>query len=196
MPLPEILTAIEDEAAARAAAIAVDARRRSEAVLSAARERAESERRRLAAARDGAAGLASARIVNQARLEADRALHAAQEELYQQAVDQARHRLSSLRETPAYPEVFGVLLAEAQRALPDADTVRIDPRDDDVASSALDPGHPIVVDRSLTTWGGVQLTTDDGRLVDNTLESRLYRADPALRRLAVSICPELATGFR
>ena len=42
--------------------------------------------------------------------------------------------------------------------------------------------------------GGV--AAGDGRVVDNTLEGRLRRADPELRRIAGDVVPELRAGTR
>lgn len=195
MPLPEILAAIDDEARERTASLLAEAEKRCHSVLAAADERAESERLRMASAKDAAAQLAAARIVNQAHLEADRALGATRERLYRIAVEEASRRLASLRESPRYDEVFHRLLVEAHDALPEAEAAAVDPRDGAVIrSTAQDLGLSLTVQHSLDTWGGVELSTGDGRTVRNTLESRLYKADRAFRRLAVTMCPELAAG--
>jgi vacuolar-type H+-ATPase subunit E/Vma4 len=52
---------------------------------------------------------------------------------------------------------------------------RIDPRDEALAPQG---------ESTLETWGGVELEAADGRVVRNTLEERLRRAEPELRRLA------------
>ena len=52
-----------------------------------------------------------------------------------------------------------------------------------------------VVDAALRTAGGLELATVDGRRsVRNTLESRTWRADRALRSLAVAEIPALSGG--
>jgi vacuolar-type H+-ATPase subunit E/Vma4 len=197
MALREILAAIDEEARAEISSIERDTQERSQAILAEAEERAKAERERLTSSRDAAARRTASRLVNRARLEADRALRSAQEDLYQTVLERAGARLSELRTTEAYPKVFTELLLEAHHALPDARTLLIDPRDRAIAEdAATDLGLKLEIEPTLDTWGGVHLTTGDGRLVENTLESRLYKADPALRRLAVSICPELVKDGR
>jgi vacuolar-type H+-ATPase subunit E/Vma4 len=197
MPLPEILTAIDEEANRQVSSIEQDARRRGQAILDEARAKAKAERARLSTSREAAGRQTVARLVNHARLEADRALRLAQEELYQTALQRAGARLAKVRDTASYPAVFTDLLVEATDFLPDAITLAVDPRDEHLARTVTqDLGLSFEISPSLTTWGGVQLTTGDGRLVENTLESRLYKADPALRRLAVSMCPELVRDGR
>ena len=197
MPLPEILTAIDEEANRQISSIEQDAHRRGQAILDEARAQAREERQRLSASRDAAGRQTAARLVNHARLEADRALRSAQEELYQTALDHAGARLAALRDTTSYPAVFTDLLVEANDFLPDAQILAVDPRDEQLARTVTqDLGLSLEISPTLASWGGVQLTTGDGRLVENTLESRLYKADPALRRLAVSMCPELVRDGR
>ena len=197
MPLPEILTAIDEEANRQISSIEQDAHRRGQAILDEARAQAREERQRLSASRDAAGRQTAARLVNHARLEADRALRSAQEELYQTALEHAGARLAALRDTTSYPAVFTDLLVEANHFLPDAQTLAVDPRDEQLARMVTqDLGLSLEISPTLESWGGVQLTTGDGRLVENTLESRLYKADPALRRLAVSMCPELVRDGR
>ena len=126
-----------------------------------------------AAAQEGA-GIRR-QLVNAARLEALRKTRASQEEVFAAAHAQLREQLRSARSRPDYPRLFGALLAEAQAALPDAAVIRIDPRDAALAPHA---------ESTLDTWGGVELEAADGRIVRNTLEERLRRVLPELRRLA------------
>jgi len=132
---------------------------REEMEAAAAREAAESRRR----------------LVNAARLEALRKTRAAQEAVYAAAHAQVREQLQRARDRPDYARLFTSLLAHAQTALTDAAVIRIDPRD-----AALAPHAESTID----TWGGVELEAADGRMVRNTLEERLRRAEPELRRLA------------
>ncbi len=143
MPLPEILAAIDGEARARTASLLAEAEQRCHSVLAAADERAESERQRMASAKDAAARLAEARIVNQARLEADRALGATKEKLYGSAVEEAGRRLASVRESPGYAEVFHRLLVEAHDALPEAETAAVDPLDGALMRSTAAEPRPL-----------------------------------------------------
>ena len=136
--------------------------------VSAWREEMES-----AAAQEGAA--IRRQLVNAARLEALRKTRASREAVFVAAHAQLREQLRNARSRPDYAGLFAALLAEAQAALPDAAVIRIDPRDAALAPHA---------ESTLETWGGVALEAADGRIVRNTLEERLRRIEPELRRLA------------
>jgi V/A-type H+/Na+-transporting ATPase subunit E len=60
--------------------------------------------------------------------------------------------------------------------------LRIDPRDADLAGGVA---QGLRVEPTLDTWGGVELASNDGRTVRDTLEERLANAELLLReRLA------------
>jgi V/A-type H+/Na+-transporting ATPase subunit E len=84
-----------------------------------------------------------------------------------------------VRATASYPELFRTLLAESRAALPAARELRVDPRDRDLAHTTADG---LRVDPTLKTWGGLELASDDGRTIRNTVEERLVNAEPLLRR--------------
>ena len=86
-----------------------------------------------------------------------------------------------------YPRLFGALLAEARAALPGATELRVDRRD---LSLATPLARGLRVDPALETWGGVELASDDGRVIRNTVEERLANADVLLRsRFAEWLAP-------
>lgn len=192
MPVENILAAIGADADAAIAKVEADARLRVERAMVSARERAETEHARLALARSETAALEAARIVNRAKLAADRAVRDERERLFRTAVGRLTEALKRIRESHQYDAIFSRLLAEAREALTDADLIRVDPRDLERARTAVrDLGVPLRVDPSLSTLGGVELSTEDGRNVRNTFESRLERAMGDLRALAVDRIPEL-----
>ena len=80
---------------------------------------------------------------------------------------------------------FGALLAESRAALPSARELRVDPRDADLALPLADG---LGVESTLETWGGLELASDDGRTIRNTLEERLANAEPLLRRRSRRDC--------
>ena len=82
------------------------------------------------------------------------------------------------RRTPTR-RCFAALLAESRAALPAARELRIDRRDRDLARPLADG---LGVELTLDTWGGLELASDDGRTLRNTLEERLANAEPLLRR--------------
>ena len=103
----------------------------------------------------------------------------AQEEAFATLVNGIRAELADLRSTSEYPELFRALLAESRAALPAARRLRVDRRDFDLATPLA---GGLDVDPVLDSWGGVELASDDGRIVRNTVEERLANAEPVLRR--------------
>jgi len=178
MALADVLAAIRRDADEEAARILGEAREEAARIGRAADEEAvrlhgallrEAERERDERMR---------RAECAARLEARRREREAREAWYQEAVGRVRERLEAARRDPRYARWFAALREEAERALPDATVLRTDPMDAGLV-------HDAGLDATLATWGGVELAADDGRVVRNTLEERLRRAEPALRRLAL-----------
>ena len=90
-----------------------------------------------------------------------------------------RDELAAVRETSAYPKLFHALVAESRAVLPGAWELHVDPRDADLAGGV---GYGLRVQPALDGWGGVELASDDGRTVRNTLEERLANAELLLRQ--------------
>ena len=179
MALADLLHAIEseadadraraaDEAAAAAAAVVEDARRDAEAL--------EAELTRAGAA-EGRRVAAHARAL--ARLDAAATIRSAREEAFVSLLSGIRAELAAVRETSAYPVLFQALVAESRAALPGAWELHIDPRDADLAGGVP---YGLRVEPTLDTWGGVELASEDGRTVRNTLEERLANAELLLRQ--------------
>lgn len=195
MPLEAILTAIRDEADAEIRHLDDAADRQAESILAEARRRAAAEEARLAGSRDELIRLAEARIVNHARLESERRLRAAREELYEAALAEARRRLDAVRGRDDYADLLGRLLDEALAVMADARHVEVDPVDLPLVErlvAARGAGWRVVP--SLSCRGGLDLSTGDGRKVRNTIDGRLERAAGELRRLAAGLVPELTGG--
>lgn len=193
MALGDILGAIREESEG-------EIRRVSEAAAARVTEVHERAQREAAAiedqethARDRAGSKAADRIVNQARLDADRMLREAREEIFRKAMDGAAARLEVIRTEASYGELLDRLLDESRAVLPTARVVKIDPRDTAFVSNRLrERGVAgFQVESDLETWGGLELWSDDGRRVTNTLESRMHKATPHIRSLAAEVIPEL-----
>lgn len=178
MALDDLLRAIAAEAdeerlladrerAASAAAI-VDAARREAAALQA----------QLTMAPEAESQAAAEQIRATARLQAADALRAAREHAYVSVLARIREKASVLRDSAAYPQMFRAFLDESRAALPDADQLRVDRRDADLARSMAGDLRVMAV---LDIWGGLELASDDGRTIRNTLEERLANADLVLR---------------
>ncbi len=194
------ITKIDGQAARQAAEILGKARQESqqqaEAAYQAAIEPTAKER---------------ARILHQARLEALRLTGETREALTDAALERTRGRLASLRTDPSYPQVLKQLTQQALSELSGSETshsltfsrLEADPRDETLLENLLDEiGLDLPVRYNLHCWGGIVVKSEDERVVViNTLEARLERATPYLRRyLAASFeeepCQVLNTETR
>jgi vacuolar-type H+-ATPase subunit E/Vma4 len=191
LALDEILGTIRTESDETASAIIASARAEAKEVLERATARAGSERRRLAASLDDRARQERSRIISRAHLETAKERRAAREEVYQTALEVVQRRLSEIRASPEYPEILGSLLDEAMAVLPDARMIRVDPRDIDVVEALLaSRGLDLDIEADEIPLGGLKLIAE-GRDVDNTLVTRLRRADTHLRYIAGELVPAL-----
>lgn len=195
MPLESIIEAIGAEADAEAAEIRSAAASRVEQILKDAEERADAERRRWEESRDEEAAQASEAIVNRARLEADRRLAAAREDLFQAALVRLRTRIGPLVGGPGYRPILRALWEEAVAVVPDHDAVvMVRPQDESLIReiAGLDGVAP-PLDPTLDCAGGLDIVAGDGRAVRNTIDARLSRSERHLRKLAIGVIPEFAS---
>lgn len=182
MALDDLLRAIETEADADRARAAREAAAAAAKLVEDARRDADALEAELAekGATDGRAVAARERAL--ARLDAASTIRSAREEAFESLLSGIRAELATVRETSAYPELFRALVAESRAALPAARELRVDPRDTDLASAVA---GGLRVEPALDSWGGVELVSDDGRIVRDTVEERLANGEPVLReRLA------------
>ena len=195
MALADILAAIEAEADEEIARAADEAAVQVELIRREARDEAHAVEQDASIALDDEAARARAQIVNRARLVVDRRVSAAVEEIYQEIRAEVERRLAEVRGGPDYPDLFVRLFHECRAVLPDGRIVRVDPADESlcrrVLATAVSDGFSVTA--TLRSVGGLELATTDGRRsVQNTLESRTWRADRALRSLAAAEVPSLA----
>jgi V/A-type H+/Na+-transporting ATPase subunit E len=194
MALADLLGAIEAEADAERARAHSEAAAAAATLVEQARRDATTLEADLAdaGAADGHAVAGHERAL--ARLEAAATIRSAREEAFLSLLTGIRAELATVRDTSAYPTLFEALVAESRTALPSACELRVDPCDADLAA-ALARG--LRVEPALDTWGGVELASDDGRAIRNTLEERLANAEPLLReRLAQRLTPGTQSGHR
>ncbi len=194
MALDAILATIESDAGTVIGELEDTAARRANELADKARIEATRVEQEAATSRSRGAEQEAARLVDRARLESRRASLDAVESAYQEALADLRIRLSSLRGAGSYPAILGGLLDEALSLLPDATRVDVDPADVELVKSLLAErdraGVEVVATSSRS--GGLDLMTADGRLLHNTFESRLERADPMLRQL---VAVQLSDGW-
>lgn len=197
MALADILAAIDagaDEEVARVSAGAYD---QVERIRGEARDEAVGAAEAAASALDEDAARRRAQIVNRAHLAVERRLRAAAEEIYQEIMLHVERRIADVRHRAGYADLFRRLLEECRAVLPDGTVVRVDPADESLCRRVVAEigGDGFTVDATLQSVGGLELVTGDGRKsVQNTLESRTWRADRALRSLAASEVPALRGG--
>lgn len=155
----------------------------AEVAASARREAARREALRPAAAE-------RARLLHRAKLDALRLVDAARSELVERVFEETRRRLAGTRTDPTYPDRLRRLLEEALAALGDAGaegalpSVEVAAGDEARLRRILrESGRDLPVRGAFDGWGGVVARSADGRItVTNTLEARLERATPWLRR--------------
>jgi V/A-type H+-transporting ATPase subunit E len=203
MGLHALLEAIRASGEEQVQEIREQARQEVEEILAKARPQAEDIRERACLSEMEPAIKERARVIHRARLEALRAIGEVRESLVDAALEQTHGRLSGIRGDAVYPQVLRMLLQESLEELESergqpavlgsgrATQVRLeaDPRDRSTLESLLsDVGLALPVSYSLDTWGGLVAKSEDGRVVViNTLESRLERATPYLRRYLAAL---------
>jgi vacuolar-type H+-ATPase subunit E/Vma4 len=139
-----------------------------------------------------------ARLIHRARLEFLRITGSAREALVDAAVEQTRGRLAVLRAGSSYPAALRRLTQEALAELAgspgEAGNVWLeaDPRDRELLEKILpDLGLELPVSYELDCRGGLAARSEDERVVViNTLEARLERALPYLRRYLAAMFEE------
>jgi vacuolar-type H+-ATPase subunit E/Vma4 len=197
MALDDLLRAIEADAAAERARADRETASEATAIVQRARRQASELEAELSATPEAEARAEAEAARALARLDASGAVRFAQEEAFALLVTGIRGELAAVRDTSGYPELFRALLVESRAALPAARRLRVDRRDVDLARPLADG---LYVDPALDTWGGVELASDDGRIVRNTVEERLANAELLLRRRFarwLATAPEPArTGVR
>ena len=179
MALADLLHAIEADAAAERARADRETEAEATAIVERARRQAEALEAELAATPEAEARAEAERARALARLDATGAVRSAREEAFASLLAGIRAELAALRGSDAYPELFRGLLAESRAALPAARELRVDRRDLDLA---MPLAGGLRLEPALDTWGGVELTSDDGRTLRNTVEARLANAELLLRR--------------
>ena len=187
MALADLLRVIEADAAAERARADRESALEAAAIVRRARREARALSAELAAAPESAARADADRACALARLDAARAMRGEREEAFASLLTRVRADLGALRAGAGYPRLFRALLDEARAALPGATEIRVDRRDLDIATPLA---RGLRVDPTLETWGGIELASDDGCVIRNTVEDRLANADLLLRsRFAERLAP-------
>jgi len=190
MSLVAILEAIRATGDAQITEVEQHAYAQTRQILAEAQTVSREQREETRAATLSPAYRERARILHRARLESLRIIGNARDALINAALGQTRGRLAGFRNNPAYPQVLEQLARQAveelQACLELEEVVYLeaDPRDQAILESVLSTFKAeLQVDYTLECWGGVVARSQDRRItVINTLEARLERAIPYLRR--------------
>lgn len=190
MSLEAILASIESSGEAEIDRLRTEAESRALQLMDAAEHKASIAREDARRAAVWPAAAERARRLYQAKLEALHTVGEIRNRLIETMLAETRRRLTNLRADPDYPLILRRLIAEAVDALGDAElhcgrvVLEIDPCDElHIRHILNDLSLNLQVVSSLHGWGGVVVTSGDGRVVvNNTLESRLERAMPFLRQ--------------
>lgn len=200
MSLQAILDAIYASGADQVREIEAHTQARVEEVLAAAESEAWRLREESRAAAAAPATAARARILYPARLEALQIVGKIREELVDTVLGQTEERLAGMRTEDLYAPMLRQLTEEALTELNgsphETENTRLeaDPRDRELLEGILqDLGLELQLSYELGCWGGLTARSEDGRVVVvNTLETRLERGTPHLRRCLAALFEEAA----
>jgi vacuolar-type H+-ATPase subunit E/Vma4 len=188
MGLEAILEAIRASGRAQVKEIETRTEAEAEQILGQAGVEAQKIRNEARQAALSGAAAERARILHEERLKGIRLLGNMQKDLVDMALTHAGERLAEWRSMPAYPTVLRSLVEEALAELPQAEQehfrLQADPRDRLLIEEILpEIGCDVHATYPLDSCGGAVVTSWDERIVvDNTLETRLRRAESFLRR--------------
>lgn len=199
MSLQAILDAILAQGAERVRQIEQEASQQAGALLQKAQAEGAAQRERLIAQRRGRALQEQTRRLQQTNQQCALIVSAAREELVEEALARVGERLQTARQAADYGVVLLRLVEEA------LDTLRPSLRKGEVPVLQADPvdqallaalPDTVTVAYTLRCLGGVVARSEDGRVVVvNTLEARLERATPYLRRYLARIFEARAMAY-
>jgi vacuolar-type H+-ATPase subunit E/Vma4 len=205
--LHAILQTIRDSGEVKVREIEARAYAQAREITTNARMEAESIRERACAESVEPAIRERARLIQRARMEALQIVGEARETLVDAALEQCRGRLAGIRAESIYPQVFRRLIQETLTELERSQIERqpaktacleADPRDQKVLERLLsEMDLHLATSYDLDYWGGLIAKSEDGRVaVINTLEARLERATPFLRRYLAALFEDQQPGSR
>lgn len=194
MALEDILSAIRREAESAARRLQEDAESEAGTIIERAVEEAEREEARLAVAVDDRIRQGRGRILSRSHFEAAKERRAARETVYRTVLEEVSSRLAEVRSSPRYRDLLEALLDATLKELPSPASIQVDAEDARMIKDLLEArGLDASVETGDVPLGGL-VAIAGGRSVDNTLTSRLQRADPQLRLLAGEVIPALRGG--
>jgi V/A-type H+-transporting ATPase subunit E len=174
-----LLKSVDESAQERERELREKARIAVESIKKKAREQAEQIRQSQIADAEKSAAVEKNKLMYIAGGENKARLITMREHLFLSAFNEAKLRLSLLREDPEYPAIFKKFAADAAEALGgDPFNVHVDKQDEELCRKtlvSLNLHAGVIPD--LDSAGGLLATLPDGSvIISNTVESRLERA--------------------
>ncbi len=190
MSLQAILDAIRAAGDKQVSEIEASARDRVQDMLCKAQAESDHVREEARLTAAAPADELSLRLMQQAQFEARRAVSGEHEALIDTVLKRSRESLAGIRANPVYPSILRRLtveaLADLRQSLGPGEEISLeaDLRDRAVLERLLPEIAPnLRVRYTLNCCGGVVASSDDGHILAiNTLEARLERSTPYLRR--------------
>ncbi|MCL4078580.1 V-type ATP synthase subunit E [Coriobacteriia bacterium Es71-Z0120] len=189
MAIEDIFRALEEQADSECRDILNAADIQAASIVEEARAEAERIKQRKLEAVEEALRARAGKIVNDARLDAKRALAQVREQLVNQVFDAAAARLASMRGDSAYERVFRGLAEEALAGADGSCVVTVAPADVALARKVLaDFGVSGEVEADDAITGGLVVSLHGGRVVRrNTFDSRLQKVRTAAEAAVAEI---------
>lgn len=183
MAIEEILHALTTEAEQQADEILQGAREQVACIEAATQSDVDSIISRRLSQAEARAKAQAARVVNEVRSEHREKAARFREESVDAAFDDALSSMSSLRDDPAYEQLFIRLADEAMRGVEGDVEWRVDPADEELARRvAVRYGPGLTVVASLSSAGGLVVGHGNGSIqLHNTVEARVEKARRVLR---------------
>jgi V/A-type H+/Na+-transporting ATPase subunit E len=173
MGLDDMLTSSQSQTESQASQIISDAKAQSDSIIADAKKRAESIILQTAQQSQKDVEEERMRVLASARLESNRRLLEARDEVLKGYEDQASKYLSEFASSPDYKDFFIRMTIDGVSKIGDKAVVQINPRDKQLLKDPkLKQLKVQVSPEPLNSLGGVVVYSEDGkRRVDNTIES-------------------------
>jgi V/A-type H+/Na+-transporting ATPase subunit E len=183
MGLDDMLSTIQSDTEDQSSKIISDAKAESEKILSEGRKRADAIQTQSAQQSQREVEEDRNRLLASARLEANRRLLEARDEVLKGYEEQAFSYLEEFSNSPQYKDFFVRMLADALSKIGEGAIVQINPRDKPLLKDSKLKQFKIQVSpEPLKSLGGAIVTSSDGkRRVDNTIESIFSERKDELR---------------
>ncbi len=173
MGLDDMLTSIQSQTESQASQIISDARAQTDSIIAEAKKRAESIISQSAQQSQKDVEEERMRVLASARLESNRRLLEARDEVLKGYEDQASKYLAEFASSPDYKDFFVRMTTDAVSKIGDDAVVQVNARDKQLLKDPKLKQLKVQVSPDpLDSVGGVVVYSKDGkRRVDNTIES-------------------------